>query len=192
MESGGFCLHFSGDEPLPCIGAQARSAMCAMAQFQPVHLEDLGVQQGKVMVTTQILRGTESCRALGAWGLSSQVVGSRCRLLDPLPKGLKFKTVGGNRDFNFYAQLPIKSTTPKGNYRLGLFCKFADFRAACVRIKAKCLLVGVHLSKHYCAGIGRAIASHCGQYRSSPGVVTVYAGAPKLFPDLLANILRCV
>ncbi len=70
--------------------------------------------------------------------------------------------------------------------------KLVDLRTACVRANAKCLLVDVYLSKHYRAGIGQTIATHCGQYRSSPGVVTVYAGATKLFPDLLANILRCV
>ena len=80
-------------------------------------------------------------------------------------------------------------SAPKGKHRPGRFRQFADFVAARVRVNAQRLLVHIRVSKHHRASVRRTIAIHCRQNRSSPGVVTVYAGSSKLFPDLLENIL---
>ena len=163
-----------------------------MAQFQPVHLEDPSVQQGEVMDATGRLRAGVCIRSLGARRRWGQVVCSRRRLPDPLPQSVHLRAVGGDRDCHSHAKLPVEPSAPKGKHRPGRFCQFADLVAARVRVNAQRLLVHIRVSKHHRTGVRRTIAIHCRQNRSSPGVVTVYAGSSKLFPDLLENILRRV
>lgn len=166
--------------------------MPTASQFQPIQLENICAHQSKVAdVSSHRRNAAARGRAGTARGGRPQIVGGRSRLPNLLPEGLNLGAVGVYENSRPDPKLPFQPGTPKHEQRMRPLAELADLWATCVGVETQSLASSVRAAEHNGTGICCAIVPDRSQHRVSPGVMTILAGPPKFFPDLLANVMRC-
>ena len=73
-----------------------------------------------------------------------------------------------------------------------LLTQLLNFGASGIGEDLKCLSLCIDLSQHDGSGVDGSIRAHRGQHRRSPFVMPILTGTPKLFPDVLSDVLGCL
>lgn len=176
-------------QPVPGVGADASAAVARGAEFQPVDLDDLGGEDGQV-----VLIGSARChvgsglRQRRAGGGQGQIVARSGRRLDALPDGVDLGPAGLQREPGPHAELPLEAIAPEHEHGPGVSREFARLGAAVVGESGERLLLGTGRTQHHRAGVDVAIRGGRGQHGRAPGVMAIVTGAGELLPDAVADV----